>query len=135
MAWRTTFWNFGARTQVGPLVLIAQQMSGFTSVTVRGTNNATKFQSGFLLASYDMDDWRFSVREDVFQTRRRAATNNNWDEDGNATTGSISWLGLDGVRLTAEVIKMNSRRGEYVPAGLGLNRGDLQVQFDARYFF
>jgi hypothetical protein len=39
------------------------------------------------------------------------------------------------VRLTTEVIKMNSRRGEYVPAGLGLNRGDVQVQFDARYFF
>jgi hypothetical protein len=134
-AWRTKFWSFGARTQVGPLVLIAQQLSGYTEIETRGIENSTKFQSGFLLASYDLDDWRFSVREDLFGTRRVGAINNNWDEDGNATTGSISWLGPDGVRLTTEVIKMNSRRGEYVPAGLGLNRGDVQVQFDARYFF
>jgi hypothetical protein len=116
-------------------VIIAQQLSGYTEIEIRGIENSTKFQSGFLLASYDMDDWRFSVREDLFQTRRVGAVNNNWNEDGNATTGSVSWLGLNGVRLTAEAIKMNSRRGEYVPAGLGLNRGDVQVQFDARYFF
>jgi hypothetical protein len=135
MAWRTRFWNFGARTQVGPLVLIVQQMSGYTSVQVRGTLNPTKYQSGFLLASYDMDDWRFSVREDLFQTRRVGATNTIWSEDGDATTGAISWLGLEGVRLTAEVIALHSRRGEYVPAGLRLNRDDTQVQFDARFFF
>jgi len=135
MAWRTQFWNFGARTQVGPLVVIAQQMSGYTSVAVRGTLNATKFQSGFLLASYDMDDWRFSVREDLFQTRRRAATNINWNEDGTATTAAISWLGLENTRLTAEIISMNSRRGEYIPAGMTYQRNDIQLQFDARYFF
>ena len=135
MAWRTKFWNFGARTQFGPLVLIAQQMSGYTSVEVRGTLNATKFQSGFLLGSYDLDDWRVSLREDLFQTRRLGATTNTWCEDGNSTTAAISWLGIEGVRLTAEAISMHSRRGEYVPAGLGLNRNDTQVQFDARFFF
>jgi hypothetical protein len=30
---------------------------------------------------------------------------------------------------------MYSRRGAYVPAGLGLGRADTQVQFDARFFF
>ena len=134
-AWRTKFWNFGARTQFGPLVVIAQQLSGYTEVEVRGIENATKFQSGFLLASYDVDDWRVSLREDLFQTRRVGATNTTWSEDGRATTGAISWLGTEGLRLTAEVISMTSRRGEYVPAGLGLNRNDVQVQFDARFFF
>jgi hypothetical protein len=134
-AWRTKFWNFGARTQFGPLVLIAQQMSGYTEIEVRGTENSTKFQSGFLLASYDLDDWRFSVREDLFQTRRLNATNINWNEDGNSTTGAVSWTGLDGVRLTAEIIAMHSRRGEYVPSGLGYGRDDVQVQFDSRFFF
>jgi hypothetical protein len=135
MAWRTKFWSFGARTQVGALVLIAQQLSGYTEVEVRGIENATKFQSGFLLASYDVDDWRVSLREDLFQTRRVGALNNIWSEDGDATTGAISWSGYDWLRLTGEVIKMNSRRGEYVPAGLSLNRGDLQFQFDTRFFF
>jgi hypothetical protein len=134
-AWRTKFWNFGARTQFGPLALIAQQLSGYTEIAGPGFEADTKFQSGFLLASYDMDDWRFSLREDLFQTRRLGAINNNWNEDGNATTGAISWTGLDGVRLTAEIIAMNSRRGEYVPAGLGYNRSDVQVQFGSRFSF
>jgi len=134
-AWRTKFWNFGARTQFGPLVVIAQQMSGFTDIVVRGAHNSTKFQSGFVLASYDLDEWRVSLREDLFQTRRLRATNINWNEDGTATTGAISWMGLEGVRLTAEIIAMNSRRGEYVPAGMGYDRHDIQVQFDSRFFF
>jgi len=134
-AWRTKFWNFGARTQFGPLVLIAQQMSGYTEIEVRGTENSTKFQSGFLLASYDLDAWRVSLREDLFQTRRLNASNINWNEDGSATTGAISWSGLEGVRLTAEIIAMNTRRGEYIPAGMGYNRHDIQVQFDSRFFF
>ena len=134
-AWRTKFWNFGARTQFGPLVLIAQQLSGYTEIEVRGNENSTKFQSGFLLASYDLDDWRVSLREDLFQTRRLNATNINWNEDGDATTGAVSYMGIDGVRLTAEIIAMNSRRGEYVPAGMGYYRHDIQVQFDSRFFF
>jgi len=135
MAWRTKFWNFGARTQIGSLVLIAQQMSGYTEVEVRGIENSTKYQSGFWLASYDLEDWRFSLREELFQTRRLRAANNNWNEDGNATTAAVSWLGLQDMRLTAELISMHSRRGEYVPAGLGYGRDDVEVQFDARYFF
>jgi len=134
-AWDTKFWNFGARTQFGPLVVIAQQMSGFTDIVSRGAHNSTKFESGFLLASYDVDAWRVSLREDLFQTRRLRATNYNWNEDGTATTGAISWSGLDGVRLMAEIIAINSRRGEYVPAGMGYNRHDIQVQFDSRFFF
>ena len=134
-AWRTKFWSFGARTNFGPLVLIAQQLSGYTEIAGPGFEADTKFQSGFLLASYDLDDWRFSLREDLFATRRVGATNNIWNEDGDATTAAISWTGQDGLRITAELIRMSSRRGEYVPAGLGLNRTDRQFQLDARYFF
>jgi hypothetical protein len=134
-AWGTKFWDFGARTQVGPVTLIAQQLSGYTELDFTGGADTVKFQSGYLLASYDLDDWRFSAREDLFQTRRVAAANNNFNEDGNATTAAISWAGYDNLRLTAELIHMNSRRGEYVPAGLGPGRDDTQVQFDARFFF
>jgi hypothetical protein len=133
--WDTRFWSVGARTSIGPLVLIAQGLRGSTTVAGTGFVADTKFQSAFALASYDMGDWRVSLREDVFATRRAGAVTNTWSEDGDATTGSISWSGFDWLRLTGEVIKMNSRRGEYVPAGLGLNRGDTQVQFDSRFFF
>jgi len=134
-AWRTKFWNFGARTQVGSLVLIAQQMSGYTEIAGPGFEADTKFQSGFLLASYDLEDWRVSLREDLFQTRRVGAVNNMWNEDGNATTASISWSPQDWVRLTGELIAMTSRRGEYVAAGMPYNRNDTQIQFDTRFFF
>jgi hypothetical protein len=135
MAWRTQFWNFGARTQVGSLVLIAQQLSGYTEVEARGVEAGTKFESGFLLASYDLEDWRISLREDLFQTRRVAAVNNIWNEDGSATTASLSWSPRDWLRLTGELIAMTSRRGEYVSAGMPYQRNDTQVQFDARFFF
>ena len=134
-AWRTQFWNFGARTQIGSLVLIAQQMSGYTEVEVRGNEAGTKFESGFLLASYDLEDWRISLREDLFQTRRVGATNNIWNEDGQATTGSVSYSPEEWLRLTGEIIAMSSRRGEYVSAGMPYNRDDTQFQFDARFFF
>jgi len=134
-AWGTKFWSFGARTRIGPVTLIAQQLSGYTEVEFTGGENGSKFQSGFLLANYDMGDWRFSAREDLFQTRRVEAINNNFNEDGDATTGAVSWNGWEDVRLTAELIRMHSRRGEYVPAGLGLGRDETEVQFDARYFF
>ena len=32
----------------------------------------------------------------LFQTRRVGAANNNFNEDGNAITGAISWSGMDG---------------------------------------
>ncbi|HVW72976.1 MAG TPA: hypothetical protein VHC39_05015 [Rhizomicrobium sp.] len=133
--WATKFWSFGARSQVGPLTLIAQQLSGYTELDFASGEDGVKFQSGYLLASTDVDDWRFSVREDLFQTRRVNSSNANFNEDGDATTGAISWNGIDRLRLTAEIIRMHSRRGEYLPAGLGLGRDDTEVQFDGRFFF
>ncbi|MFO1249286.1 MAG: hypothetical protein U1E93_13955 [Alphaproteobacteria bacterium] len=133
--WDTRFWSVGARTNVGPVVLIAQGMRGSTIVAGPGFVANTKFQSAFGMASYDLEDWRFSVREDLFATRRANAANAIWSEDGDATTGAISYTGIDRFRITAELIRMNSRRGEYVPAGLGPARTDRQFQLDVRYFF
>lgn len=138
-AWGTKFWDFGARTQVGPVTLIAQQLSGYTELDFGNGEDGIKFESGYLLASTDIGDWRFSAREDLFQTRRVDSSNLNFNEDGDAITAAVSWNGFDGVRLTTEVIRIHSRRGEYLPAGLvsglGLGRDDTQVQFDGRFFF
>ena len=134
-AWDTRFWSVGARTNLGPVILIAQAMRGSTIVAGSSFVSTTKFQSAFALASYDLGDFRFSLREDLFATRRAGAVNTIWSEDGDATTGAISWASSDRLRITAELIRMNSRRGEYVPAGLGRQRTDRQFQLDARYFF
>jgi hypothetical protein len=135
-AWETRFWSFGARTQMGPLVLIAQQLSGYTEVVIRGNESDTKFQSAFLLASYDLDDWRFSAREDLFQTRHLAATPSPFSEDGHAFTAAVSWSGYDGLRLMGEVVAMDSRRPEYLNAGLTtIEPQRAQYQLSARFSF
>lgn len=133
--WNTRFWSVGGRTDIGGVMLIAQAMRGQTIVAGPTFYSDTKFQSAFLLASYDWDDWRFSAREDLFATRRPGARNNNWAEDGDAFTAAISWSRFSWLRLTGEVVALNSRRGEYGPAGLGLHRSDTQVQFSTRFFF
>jgi hypothetical protein len=133
--WNTRFWSVGARTDIEGVMLIAQAMRGQTIVAGPTFYSDTKFQSAFLLASYDWDDFRFSLREDLFATRRPGARNNNWAEDGDAFTAAISWSRFAWLRLTGEVIALNSRRGEYVPAGLGARRDDTQVQFSTRFFF
>jgi hypothetical protein len=138
-AWETRFWSFGARTQFDNLVLIAQQLSGYTSVESRGAEVVTKFQSGFLLASYgldglDLEDWRFSVRGDLFQTRH--LTPSVMNEDGQAATYSLSWQPVESFRLTGETVWMHSRRGEYVSAGVPsgqLMNGEFLL--NARVFF
>ena len=135
-AWETKFWSFGARTQINSLVLIAQQLTGYTAIENRGVESDTKFQSAFLLASYDLDDWRVSGREDLFQTRHIAATPSPLSEDGHAFTAAISWSGYDWLRVTGEVLTMDSRRGEYVGNGASLPSLDqAQVQLSARFFY
>jgi hypothetical protein len=140
-AWETKFWSFGARTQIDQLVLIAQQLSGYTSVVSRGVEVPTKFQSAFLLASYDLgglgfDDWRASARGDLFQTRRPGVITSPMNEDGRAATLSLSWQGTDWLRLTGEALLMHSRRGEYTLAGVPSGElGQNEFQFDAKVFF
>jgi hypothetical protein len=140
-AWETKFWSFGARTQMGQLVLIAQQLSGYTAIVSKGVEFPTKFQSAFLLASYDLSgfglpDWRASLRADLFQTRHIGATPNPMSEDGRALTFDLSWQPADNFRLTGETLLMHSRKGEY--AFVGVPKGQLdqsQLQLDAKLFF
>jgi hypothetical protein len=140
-AWDTRFWSYGARTGWDELVLIAQGLQGQTVVGSRFGLNYTFFQSAFLLASYDLggigwDDWRVSARGDVFQTRHPAATPSVMDEDGHAATVSLSWQHFDWLRLTGEMIAMQSRRREYLLAGFPADTASQhELQLSARFFF
>ena len=140
-AWDTRFWSYGARTGWDGLVLIAQGLQGQTVVAVRGSLSYTFFQSAFLLASYDLadigaEDWRASVRGDVFATRHPAATPSVLDEDGHAATVSLSWQHFDWLRVTGEMIAMQSRRQEYPMDGFASAAlSQQQLQLSARFFF
>ncbi len=139
-AWDTRFWSYGARSQWNDLVLIAQGLQGQTVVGTRFGLSRTFFQSAFLLASYDLaglglEDWRASLRGDVFQTRHPAAVPSVMNEDGDAATVSVSWQHFDWLRLTGEMIAMQSRRGEYRLAGFpATSVSQQQFQLSARFF-
>lgn len=132
--WDTRFWAFGARTQFDNIILIGQHMAGTTSVVSRGTLMVTKFQSAFLLASLDWEDWRFSARGDVFQTRKApAATPSPFSEDGGALTIAVSYTGIANLRLAGEVLVMGNHRLEYRNDGLPVHLTTSQAQLSARY--
>ena len=136
--WETAFWAIGARTQIKDLLLIAQQLTGYTAISFRGIESITKFQSAYLLASYDIDSvWRVSLRGDVFQTRHpTSAQPSVMSEDGRALTAAVSWSGYDWLRLTGEVVAMDSRKLQYPLAGFsGTDVGQSQFQLSARVFY
>ncbi len=88
------------------------------------------------LASYDIGDWRLSLREDVFETRRAGTPGSPMNEDGHALTMAASWSAEAWLRVTGEWLAMSSRRGEYVLDGLA--RAELtssQFQLSTRFFF
>lgn len=132
--WDTRFWSFAGRTQFDNIILIAQHMAGYTSVVSRGTLMVTKFQSAFLLASADFDDWRISARGELFQTRKTpGAQPSPFSEDGAAFTAALSWTGIENLRLAGEVILMGNRRLEYRNDGLDVQLTTSQAQMSARY--
>jgi hypothetical protein len=138
-AWDTRFWSYGARTSWNDLVLIAQGLQGQTVIGTPFGLSSTTFQSAFLLASYDLesvglDDWRASIRGDLFQTRHSGSSLMN--EDGNAGTFALSWQGMDWLRVTGEWIVMQSRKDEYVLAGFASPEASQQeFQLSAKVFF
>ncbi|MEO7054351.1 MAG: hypothetical protein ABI191_05205 [Rhizomicrobium sp.] len=140
-AWDTRFWSYGARTGWDELVVIAQGLQGQTVVGTRFGLSYTFFQSAFLLASHDLsgvgaEDWRASVRGDVFATRHPAATPSIMDEDGHAVTVALSWQHFDWLRVTGEMIAMQSRRREYLLDGFpSAALSQQQLQLSARFFF
>src|SRR6202000_1437523 len=89
-SWATRFWSVGARTQLGPVTLIAQGLTGDTGIESFGADHYTDFQAAYLLASTQIGDWTYSLREDAFQTRSEQNPASLFNEDGHALTMAAS---------------------------------------------
>ncbi len=132
-AWATAFWSVSFKTRILETALLAQALSGETSVgSPGGPLHTTDFRSAFVLASYDLGDWRISARAEAFATRNSDGA--LLDEDGHAFTGAVNWNPRDWLRLTAELIALHSRRAERVLEGAPAARSDTQFQLGARVF-
>jgi hypothetical protein len=130
-AWHTRFWSASFKTRIEGVTVLAQGLTGDTSVGYDDGLSITRFNSAFVLASYDVDDWRISARADVFQSRNYPSLPIE-DEDGHAFTTALFWNTREWLRLGAEFLVITSRRPERVLDGGLSEQTDNQIQLDAQ---
>ena len=136
IAWETDFWNIGLSTHLGPFVVLAQGMSGKTFIKPSPTfYSDTDFDSAYVLAGLDLFDWRFATRFDVFSTEEhRPGTALRLSEHGNAVTLAANWLPNDWLRVTAEVLRVDSTRAQRTLDGLPAGAVEHQFQLSTKIF-
>jgi hypothetical protein len=133
-AWHTRFWDAGLSGQFGQFTMLAQGLSGETTIApTPGVSNTTDFDAAYVLLGWERGDWRFAGRADVFHTRTPSGAP-GLSENGHALTASASWLPKDWFRLTGEVVALTSTRDERVVEGLAPRQSETQIQLSARFF-
>jgi hypothetical protein len=137
-AWRTRFWNAGFSWKHDEFTVISQALTGDTAIApFPGFISTTDFDSAFLLVGWERDDWRVAARADVFHTKTHDTFGASplLGENGRALTGAVSWLPRDWVRLTGEVLWVDSTREERIVTGLSPRKSETQAQLSARFYF
>ena len=136
-AWHTRFISAGTTTGIGPVTILAQVMSGTTTINFEGDENYdTDFQAAYLLLGYKMGDWRFAARADFFATE---ATNYDapvrLSEHGASQTVAVSWAPIEYLKLTLEGLRVDSWRTQRLSYGLSPGHVDHQIQLGAKVSF
>jgi hypothetical protein len=136
-AWHTRFWSVGARGRIGGAQWIAQAMDGATAFEPRpGLLLDTQFSAAYLLAAWDHGDWQPAVRFDLFRSRQLPDTlAAPLDEHGNALTAALNWRPREGLRFTAELLRIDSARDQRALEGRPARQVDVQAQLGLRLSF
>lgn len=135
-AWRTYFWNVGAEQRFGEWSLLAQAMHGSTIFQPGRLVLNTEFNAGYLMLAREHGAWRPALRVDLFQSRQRpAALSPPLSEHGNAVTLALNWRPQERLRITGEVLRIDSSRNQRRRGGLDAHQVDVQVQLGVRVFF
>ena len=135
--WRTAFQNAGVSTQIGNVTLLAQGMLGQTTIQPsRFYTSDTHFSAAYLLAGWAMNEnWRMAARVDVFGTREHTSVpGDSTRESGEAVTLALDYLPTEWLRITAEVIRLDSARNQRADAGLAPHAVENQLQLSARFY-
>lgn len=132
-AWRTSFWDGGLSKSWENFTLLAQGLTGMTIIAPSPAFSATtKFESAYALLGWEMDDWRLAWRADVFRTHSSATS--LFSENGHAFTVAASWLPRDWLRITGELLYVDSGRDERLLVGRPANEAETQFQLSARFY-
>jgi hypothetical protein len=137
-AWRTRFWNAGASYKFDHITLLSQALTGDTEIDPFASfTSTTDFESAYLLAGWEKDDWRVAIRGDWFRTETHTTFGHSpaLSENGDALTAAVSWLPREWVRLTGEVLWVDSRRDERAVSGVDPRQSNVQLQLSARFYF
>ncbi|SFN29265.1 hypothetical protein [Dokdonella immobilis] len=135
-AWRTKFWGLGAQRRLGPIEIIAQAMTGSTLFTPSPSyTGETRFHAGYVLAGWARGEWRPALRLDLFSLRQIPPSEVPLSEHGNAITAALSWRPRPWLRVTGEVVRMESWRRQRILENAVAGRTDTQVQLGARLLF
>ena len=136
IAWRTDFWDVGARTQIGNVTLMAQALRGQTVIVPSARfYSDTTFKSAYLLAGWNIsEEWRAAARFDVFSTDEKRPFPGNLSEHGNALTFALNYLPYDWLRVTGEYIRVDSTRNQRRVEGLDPHAVENQLQLSAKFY-
>jgi len=136
-AWRTRFWSLGGRTDTATLTWMAQLIDGnTTSEQAAAQPLGTHFRAAFVLVGWNLGAWRPALRIEHFSARTPSA-NADWrqSEHGNAMTAALNWRPRDGLRFTAELLRIDSTATVRAEYGLPAHAIDTQVQLNMRVFY
>lgn len=134
-AWRTRFTSVGSQTAFGDVTLIGQGMAGTTEIAPTGFRGEAHFAAAYLLAGWTRGAWRPALRIDAFTTREDPVFAPALSEHGNAVTLALNWRPRDWLRLTGEVLRVDSTREQRIALGLPTHRVDNQLALNARVLF
>jgi hypothetical protein len=136
-SWRTEFWSLGGELEAGSWLLLAQAMTGSTELAPSPHFHTwTDFRAGYLLAGWNRGTWRPAFRIDAFSTNQLPRDlDDRTREHGHALTFALNWRPQDWLRLTAELLRVDSWRNQREADGDPAHRVDHQVQVGARVMF
>ena len=136
-AWRTYFWNIGAEQRFGEWALLAQAMHGSTLFEpVPGRVLDTDFNAGYLMLAREHGTWQPALRLDLFQARQQPPSSGaRLDEHGNAITLALNWRPQERLRVSGELLRIDSNRDQRRRGGLATRQVDTQLQLGVRVFF
>lgn len=136
-AWRTYFWSLGAEQRFGEWALLGQAMHGSTIFEpVRGRIRDTEFNAGYLMLAREHGTWQPALRLDLFQSRQQPPSPGpRLEEHGNAITLALNWRPRERLRVTGELLRIDSDRDQRRRGGLATRQIDVQMQMGVRVFF
>jgi hypothetical protein len=133
--WQTTFWSAGFKTQIDNFTLLTQGLTGRT-IIVDNFRSVTDYDAAYVLLGWEQGNWRLAARADVFETRQHnPGPPLGLSETGYAGTASIIWLPRDWLRLTAELLCVDSTRHERAIVDLHPRQVETQMQLSGRVYF